>query len=262
MKINKLILLFLILLQLNSGIIQNAQTKVTSETQSTKNQLHLIVLPKTASLKIVQDLIEKNKIKSEDIVAAFDFDQTLTARVGIKLELRGGKETAQMIEYLNKNKINWFVITASTSTTSPAITFDKTLQLQFPDRLKNACERIVSGKKDFFEKTERDISIGNEALTFKVCNNIISCYSNPYRKDMSFEFAIKYYKLPYPKFIIFVDDNAGNVETLYNHFATGLGKDKGITFYGIVYTPLIKAEEGSQEALERIEKIIKTEKSA
>lgn len=219
----------------------------------------LMVIEKDKSLKPIIDMIKESKIAYSKIVVAFDFDQTLTAKKGMTLGLRGGAETKELIDFLNSNKINWFVITASSSTTSPAISFVNSLKLTFPENLKNDCQKEVKGKTDFFEKLYENIPMvegsATNSYSFKACNNIITGYSAPYRKNLSLEFAMQHYKIPYPELIIFVDDSAKNVITVYDHYKTGDAKDKKVSFIGIVYEPVVE-EAGHAESMQEIKAII------
>lgn len=282
-QINKLFLLVAILLQFNINFNINSSEALSSSANSTasetsqKNDLNIIDLPKTSSLKIVQKIIEKSKIPYKDIIVVFDFDETLKEQKTIplmkdnkplinsktgkqatekKYVLKGGKETQEMLDFLNKNNINWFIFTAAERADRQIGAF-KNLKLESPQNLKNNCDKTSAQKKI-------NAKIGEEKeLSFGVCDNIINIMEEAYRyhKHLAFEFAIKHFKLPYPKLVIFVDDNAANVEKFYNNFKTGMGKNKGLKYYGIIYgLSEVAPEEGHAEAFDRVSQIIEETK--
>ena len=252
MQLNKnKFILFILFISINLQIINAAQPAI--------NKAELIVIPHNYSLDKIQKIIESSNVPYDKIAVFFDYDQTLNLPEIIEKKkvskIRGGKGTEELIHFLNKNHINWFINTAAGTgplTLASLVTTSKRMGLSLPNWINSGCfnEKMqsYSGKK-----------LTQDGVEYGVCNNIVSA---GYDKPLATEFALQYYKIaPYPSLIIFADDGPMNVLELYNHFTIGDGQNKGLHFVGVFYEPPVREieafpEPGFDEAKEEINKII------
>jgi len=200
-------------------------------------------LKKPKSLLPIKELIEKSGIPLSEIAIFFDFDQTLTQKDGFKATLRGGNESAEFLAYLNSSDIKWYVNTAAgsgPSSTGAIATSMKNYKIPFSNHPING--NICLSEKErvgFLGVTDKTggINIG-------YCNNIVSA---GYNKAEAIDFVLGTIEPNGPiKLIIFVDDNAKNVENVYKHFN---GKK---TIIGIIYEPYKIAEPDHEHGMKEL----------
>ena len=212
---------------------------------------HIIILDQDDSLLSIKPLIDKalnDGILKSQIVLGFDVDGTLTdLKTKNSFIPRGGDNTRQLFEWLNESEIKWFAISArpyDIGSLEGVITSLRVMGSPSPE---------WSSKDLIMENTL--LLNNNEIYTILEYNNIISAVlpnsRDSYDKHASLEYAIMTYFIEYPKLVIFVDDNALNIVTLYEHF-----KNRDCQFIGILYTPH-KIESGHVECLPILEELMK-----
>lgn len=238
-----------------------------------QNKAEIFLLPKHKSLLILKHIINASKMKS---VVGFDYDQTISLTTKVKYgsetksvnELRGGTESNELFEYLNHNNIPWFIISARGVSSVEYIYHDllkydinpmkkynitSTLHLVSTDgqTILNQPEQSLlqtTVSKSYplmFNYTISSVK-DTQRIYCGIYNNCVSCssegnseYSCSYEKDYALELSLKLYDIE-PELIIFVDDNARNIYTLYNYYLTS---KRNIHFIGIVYEPFIPEKE-------------------
>jgi len=197
-------------------------------------------LKKPKSLLPIKDLIEKSGIPLSEIAIFFDFDQTLTQKDGIKATLRGGNESAEFLEYLNSSDIKWYVNTAAGSGPSSTGTIATSMdQLKIPFSKSPIKEHVCKSKMQGVGY--RGVAEKYGEIDIGYCNNIVSA---GYNKAEAIDFVLG--TIEPVKLIIFVDDNAQNVENVYKHFN---GKTSII---GIVYEPYRIAEHDHEDGMKKL----------
>jgi len=200
----------------------------------------LYYLRKPISLSPIQKLIKDSKEDYDDIVVIFDYDQTLTQKDGVKGSARGGEKSIRFLNWLNDNKIKWYVNTARGAGAVAAIaTSMKNFKIPFSPILIDQTQRVCLSPKPgvgfIGEQTKHDgVEIG-------MCNNIISA---GYDKDISTDYILSKLKNK-PKLLIFVDDNSTNILNLYRYF----DNKPSIDFYGVIYEPYKDAEEDHEATM-------------
>jgi hypothetical protein len=231
-------------------------------------------LSKTESLKPLIEWINEHKAKipESEMALAFDFDGTITdldsTKKGPKkgdAALRGGADSRAMFHFLDAQKMKWFILSAKASTKlaveSVALKLASVLALDQPEwsKVPPSCT-ITKDKFGSFNTKAKDEMKGNfhfDGKTYNTlqCNNIITAVEpteardqGAFHKDVSLEYALSLYFTEYPKFIIFADDNARNVMTIYNYFKTGKGAGKNVEVIAVLFDPQTE-EPGHAEAL-------------
>ena len=225
----------------------------------------LYYLAKPVSLSPIRKLIENSGFSLDEIVVFFDFDQTLTqtdripimnpdgtqmrTKAGVlatqsKGSIRGGDATRSFLKYLNDNGIKWYVNTARGAGAVPAVaTSMVNFNIPFsPIMIKPDQQQCLSSKPllGFMGETVKykESEIG-------ICNNVVSA---GYDKDVSSEYVMSLLPVK-PKLLIFVDDNATNILTLYNYFKY---KNPEINYKGVIYEPFLSAEEDHETSMETL----------
>ena len=207
------------------------------------------LLQKDSSLSVVEKFIDKSKLKPDEIIVMFDFDGTLTQKDPNnvkKVNARGGDETRNMIDNLNKKDIKWYINTAA----PPGGLGSMVGQMETTLKIPLSSTKIYPGQLKC-KKTENNStsykSVMIENNTLGVCDNMISHIAK--EKQTAAEFILSKLTTP-PKLVIFVDDSYMNVYTMYKHFEI----KQGIEFIGILYEPYSTEEENQKEALDAFER--------
>ena len=196
------------------------------------------LLEKGSSLSIVENFIDKSKLKQDEIIVMFDFDGTLTKKSGTSVNARGGDATRNMITNLNTKGIKWYINTAAPPAGLGSMVGQMETTLKIPLSLTKIYPGQPECKKGANSKSYQSEMIENE--TFGVCDNMISHKDK--EKDKAAEFILS--KLTtQPKLVIFVDDSYMNVYTMYKYFEN----KEGIQFIGILYEPYSSVVEAGQE---------------
>ena len=202
------------------------------------------LLQKDSSLSVVEKFIDKSKLKPDEIIVMFDFDGTLTQKDPNnvkKVNARGGDETRNMIDNLNKKDIKWYINTAA----PPGGLGSMVGQMETTLKIPLSSTKIYPGQPEC-KRGANSTSYKSEMIennTFGVCDNMISHKDK--EKQTAAEFILSKLTTP-PKLVIFVDDSYMNVYTMYKHFEI----KQGIEFIGILYEPYSTEEENQKEALD------------
>jgi hypothetical protein len=224
----------------------------------------LYYLPKPLSLSPIRSLIESSGFDLNDVAVFFDYDQTLTQSEIVpvlnpdgsrrltssglpatqtKGSIRGGETTRTFLNYLNDNHIKWYVNSARGPGGVGAVSQSmRNLKIPFsPIMINKDQEECFSPKVGlgYMGKVFKD----NNGVEIGICNNVISA---GYNKDIATDYIISQMDTP-PKLVIFVDDNATNILTLYNYFLKKTDID--ILYKGVIYEPYIKAEEDHEASM-------------
>ena len=196
------------------------------------------LLEKGLSLSIVENFIDKSKLKSDEIIVMFDFDGTLTQKTGVTVNARGGDATRNMITNLNTKGIKWYINTAAPPGGLGSMVGQMETTLKIPLSSTKIYPEQPECKKGANSTSYKADMI--ESNTYGVCNNMISHKDK--EKDKAAEFILS--KLTtQPKLVIFVDDSYMNVYTMYKYFEN----KEGIQFIGILYEPYSSVVEAGQE---------------
>lgn len=226
-------------------------------------------LPKPLSLSPIRTLIETSGFALDEIVIFFDFDQTLTQvdiipvinsdgtqkinpKTGAPVEnkvlsIRGGDATRSFLNYLNENGIKWYVNTAAGPGGTSSVATEmakKTTNIPFSPIMIDPDQKQCFSPKPyvgFLAKTD----ISYDGVQIGICNNIISATFN---KEKACYYVMSKMAVK-PKLLIFVDDNAMNVNTVYSSIKNNL-EYPDIHFKGVIYEPYRTAEKEHEGNLE------------
>ena len=224
--------------------------------------VELRILDREASLLPLLDWIAEEKVANpgltnDDILIAFDMDGTLKHVVNadnIKNgdSLRGAGDSRTFFRAVKDMQIKWIVISAKAGVkymkNSTAKNLFETLKFTEDDigGLSTHCSspNPISKSMDYTPVEGYYEKNGKKYKTVR-CNNLFNGYDanegddEPIgnEKDMVLEYAITQICQEYPKLIIFVDDNAENVMTVYNHY-----KSTPIRVISALYPPFTKEE--------------------
>lgn len=248
-----------------------------------KSTVLLRILTKTDSLKPaigwIEDAIKQHNLSANDIVLGFDVDGTLTdldpTKKGIKkgdTALRGGADSRQLFTFLDSKGIKWFALSGRASsvnsTQGVASSIINQLELKTPQwSIESSAGQCVRGTNrfgglDLNVNTKKEIfrHAGKTYNAFQ-CNNIISLVQPgqdyAFDKDASLEYAISVFSpSSYPKLIVFFDDNAKNVMTMFNYFNSGEGSKHDVIVICALFDPH-KPEDDHAEWFEQMSEIMK-----
>ena len=219
----------------------------------------LYFLPKPLSLSPIRTLIETSRFALDEIVVFFDFDQTLTQteRVPIlnsngtqkktttgvpatqsKGSIRGGDATRSFLNWLNDNRVKWYVNTARGAGGVSAVAQSMVnFKIPFSKIMIKPDQQQCLSKLGFVGET-----LKYKGSEIGVCNNVVSA---GYDKDVSSEYVMSLLPVK-PKLLIFVDDNSTNILTLYRYIKN---KNPEINYKGVIYEPFLKAEEDHEASM-------------
>jgi hypothetical protein len=217
-------------------------------------------LDRPLSLNPIRKLIEDSGFSLDEIVVFFDFDQTLTqteripimnpdgtqmrTKAGVlatqsKGSIRGGDATRSFLNYLNDNGIKWYVNTARGAGGVSAVAQSMVnFKIPFsPIMIKPDQQQCLSPKLGFMGE-----SVKYKESEIGICNNVVSA---GYDKDVSSDYVMSLLPVK-PKLLIFVDDNATNILTLYNYIKY---KNPELSYKGVIYEPFLSAEEDHESSM-------------
>jgi hypothetical protein len=224
----------------------------------------LYFLPATLSLSPIRTLIETSGFALNEIAVFFDFDQTLkqtnvtflTDKNGnpriskqsgqplkeSKAAVRGGDVTISFLNYLIDNGVKWYVNTARGAGGVPAVAQSMVnFKIPFsPIMIKPDQQQCLSPTLGFMGE-----SVKYKESEIGICNNVVSA---GYDKDVSSEYVMSLLPVK-PKLLIFVDDNATNILTLYNYIKY---KNPELSYKGVIYEPFLSAEEDHETSMETL----------
>jgi hypothetical protein len=228
----------------------------------TGRNVELRIIDQEASLLPLLDYIEEAKqtdpaLTDDDILIAFDMDGTLKHVVNADNirngdSLRGGRDSRTFFRVMKDRQIKWIVISAKAGVrymkNSTAKNLFETLKFTEDDIgvLSTGCRGTnpISKSADYSPIKGEYVANGKKYKTVR-CNNLFNGYDanegddEPIgnEKDIVLEYAITQICSTYPKLIIFVDDNAENVMTVYNHY-----KSTPMRVICALYPPFTKEE--------------------
>lgn len=262
---------------LDVGMIQQVNDFIESFNKPIYDNIaEIFVLPADKSMIVIKNIIENSKLEP---IVCFDYDQTisLTTRNNFMVQntLRGGIETKMLFEYLAMKNIPWFILSAR-GISSISIVYRDMLKYNLP--LPNLCINnklnIIFDDKIFKQPNSiTELFMPSRELVFAcdikyknqlqkiycgIYHNSIACSSEgladssyAYEKDVAIELGMYLYNIN-PQLIIFVDDNAKNIYTMFKHYRKNSRK---VHFIGIIYEP-IKPEADHNHYMEKINKKI------
>ena len=215
-------------------------------------------LPKPLSLSPIRTLIEQSGLDLNDIAVFFDYDQTLTQTEEIPLynpncsrkltskgipakqskgSVRGSQQTINFLNYLNANHVKWYVNTARGPGMVDSIGMSmNNFKIPFSPIM------IIEGQQENVK-----IPLKYNGVDIGIYNNVISAN---YDKDVATDYVISEMDTN-PKLVIFVDDNALNILTLYDYFL----RKPEINFIGVIYEPFLNAEGDHEASMETLRSI-------
>ena len=227
-------------------------------------------MPKPLSLSPIRTLIETSGFALDEIVVFFDFDQTLTQvdiipdvnpdgttklnpKTGLPIEkkvlsIRGGDATRSFLNWLNENRVKWYVNTAAGPGGTASVATEmarKTTNIPFsPIMIDPDQPQCLSPKPSvgFIAKTFYYEEPQKGRTQIGICNNIISA---SFDKHIACYYVMSKMDVK-PKLLIFVDDNAANIHKVYTNIKVDLPE---INFKGVVYEPYRSAEKEHEEFL-------------
>jgi hypothetical protein len=201
-------------------------------------------------------MLVKLNFAPEDVMVFFDFDQTLTQAdtqssgnggpPKTVSSVRGGKPTLEFIEYMNEKGIRWYVNTARGPGSTAAVAQNMVKQYKLP--FSGEKDWIFPGQSSGQKLTPEGLSFVAEEVkhrdsTVGYVRNVISC---GYDKEIATDWVLSK-QSHLPKLLIFVDDNAKNIDTIWTYMKS---ERPSMLFYGIVYEPYRSKEKGHIDSLE------------
>lgn len=161
-----------------------------------------------------------------NIVVFFDFDDVLALYAdGSGYSLRGGNSTRQLITWLNKHKIPWFVNTARGPDANEVMDVCRALHGM---RVAKGCTCIDNTR----DRDEPCFLTKFKRAELAVYDNIVS---SDFQKAYASEFVLQLMPCK-PSAVVFIDDNAINLA----HMVKYMRRDEPlIDFYGILHEPTL-----------------------